>query len=173
MSHHRSSTSTVLPIRVENELLDRLDALLQLRGDITRTALAREVLRRGLAVVELDWRGRPAVKPTRLPEFARKVLAAAVHAPEEGRLDAGPAVEPRVFISAAWYAFQRAYPNAGLSLGSFKVWLVEANRQRLLSLVTDDLAAMHDAGIVTSSATEAGTSTFHLLCVPRRHEGSD
>src|SRR5207237_9013949 len=68
-----SKTTTILPVRVENEILARLDALLQRKPEgATRTALAREALRRGLELIEADSSGGSSPKKAAAGSGERK-----------------------------------------------------------------------------------------------------
>jgi hypothetical protein len=60
-----SKTTTILPVRVEHELVARLDALSAALEASTRTGLAREALRRGLELLESE--SRPAQSAAAAP----------------------------------------------------------------------------------------------------------
>jgi hypothetical protein len=47
----------------------------------------------------------------------------------------------------------------------FKALLLEANRQRLLSLACADMAPIHRPSVVKESEINHLSATFHFLCV--------
>jgi hypothetical protein len=63
-----SKVTSILPVRVENALIARLDALASRVEDSTRTALARDALRRGLELLEAELARPKAAKAA--PEAA-------------------------------------------------------------------------------------------------------
>jgi predicted transcriptional regulator len=79
-----SKTTTIVPVRVENELVARLDALAGRQEGTNRTALAREALRRGVELMEAELAE---------PSTPREAPAAA----SQGR----PAAEPKSLDAAA------------------------------------------------------------------------
>ena len=58
-----SKVTTILPVRVDRLLIARLDELRGLVPDSTRTALARDALRRGLELLEAQLKGQGEPKP--------------------------------------------------------------------------------------------------------------
>ena len=94
-----------------------------------------------------------------LVTFAVEVLAAAQHT-KTGRFG-----DDRVFISHVWRQFKREHKPEGMDLEAFKKQLVEANRERLLSLVCADLAPTLNQKDVKESETRYLTATFHFLCL--------
>jgi hypothetical protein len=176
-----STITTIFPVRIEHELIARIEALaLRVHGS-TRTAVARDALRRGVELLEaeLDGSGVPK-KPGRsrkkaaappgaaaaeakpaedLAAFAAQVLDAARRSPS------GWFGDDRVFISHVWRQYKRKHGRAGLALELFKVKLVEANRQRLLSLARADMAPQLDQKDVKASETNYLSATFHFVCV--------
>ena len=92
-----------------------------------------------------------------LPEFARRVVAAARACPT-GRFDGD-----KVFISHVWRHLAPDADVRGLGLGGFKSRLAQANQQRLLDLLPADLIQAFDAADVRESATVQPPSTFHFI----------
>jgi predicted transcriptional regulator len=196
-----SSITTAVGVRLENELLVKLDALAAARSE-PRTATAREALRRGLDLLEAQQqqdggpekrrpirRGqsrrekgpvqrskslepktggrakappRPAPAAQELRAFASDVLEAARQVP---RAKNPSRSQDRVFISHAWRQYKRQRPEAALDLDAFKARLLEANRERFLSLVCDDMAPAHKAADVQASELQHLSATFHLVCI--------
>ncbi|MCG8366053.1 MAG: hypothetical protein MJA27_22300 [Pseudanabaenales cyanobacterium] len=98
----------------------------------------------------------PALTPS---EFAAAVLEAA-NTTQEGRFG-----DHKVFISQVWETFQNKQPDLNLTLEDFKQQLIEANRQRLLTLNRADLAyALNPEDVATSEITHLN-STFHFIRV--------
>jgi predicted transcriptional regulator len=198
-----SSITTAVGVRLENELLVKLDALAAARSE-PRTATAREALRRGLDLLEAQQqqrqdegpekrrpirRGqsrrekgpvqrtkspepktgdrakappRPAPAAQELRAFASDVLEAARQVP---RAKNPSRSQDRVFISHAWRQYKRQRPESALDLDAFKARLLEANRERFLSLVCDDMAPAHKAADVQASELQHLSATFHLVCI--------
>ena len=166
-----SKKTTVLPIRVENSILARLNTLLEKIPGATRTSVAREALRRGLELLEAEHSSgvAPSSAPPSLPlfpqkkgegldTFAQRVLEAA-RSCQTGRYG-----DDRVFIRHVWNQYQKDHPGAG-SFKQFKDRLVEANRARLLSLVRADMAPFLDQEDVKISEIRYRSATFHLICI--------
>jgi predicted transcriptional regulator len=176
----QSAITTSVGIRLDNDLLARLDAIVAKQPGATRTSLARDLLRRGLEAAEAQRQGRSASrtrqqgrgrKPkapepesapaTELEAFAREVLEAARQTPMGYRFG-----QDRLFISRAWRAWKEQ-SGSELDLEAFKTRLRKANRERHLSLVCDDMAPMHrDSGDVEESEMElAPGARAHFLCL--------
>jgi hypothetical protein len=106
----------------------------------------------------------PVPLSTELPQddlksFSEQVLAAARRSPT-GRYG-----DDRVFVSHAWRQFQREHPQTKLTEPDFKERLIEANRERHLSLVRADMAPILDPDDVASSEIRYLSATFHLICI--------
>jgi hypothetical protein len=91
--------------------------------------------------------------------FAAQVLEAA------GRTKTGRFGDDRVFISHLWRQYKREQRPKGLDLAAFKQLLVEANRERYLSLACDDLAPVHDQKDIKESEIRHLSATFHFVCI--------
>ena len=98
-------------------------------------------------------------EPFDLAAFARTVRAAARLSPT-GRFG-----ENKVFISHVWRELQAETPFAPLGLDGFKAKLLDANRERLLTLSRADLVQMMDPADVRESETGHGTGAFHFVLV--------
>lgn len=169
-----SSTTTTVGIRLNNELLARLDALVGQQTGATRSSLARELLERGIEAVEADKAPSKSVRKGRKPpalateqplkEWAEGVLAAARTIPPRKR-----PWEDRALVCRVHTAWAKA--GGPLDLDTFKERLVEANRARYLSLVAADMApVMVDEGQCTQNEIQDSeirylSATFHLLCL--------
>jgi hypothetical protein len=94
-----------------------------------------------------------------LRTFVTEVLAAARQCPSGGL---GPG---RRYISHVWRQHKREHPDSGLKLRPFKDLLLYASRARLLTLASDELAALHKSSDVSASAVTLQGKTLHLLCV--------
>lgn len=92
-----------------------------------------------------------------LETFAQAVLAAAQATPT-GRFG-----KHKVFISEVWQTLQAQQPTWQLTLEAFKQRLVEANRQRLITLSRADLAYALDPDQVATSEITHLNSTFHFI----------
>jgi Arc/MetJ-type ribon-helix-helix transcriptional regulator len=164
-----STKTTPVLMRLEHELIDRMDALVSEQGFSSRSALAREALRVGLDLLESGSKGlTPASgrKPKKgqaaeiLRSFADQALEAARRVPGRQRFG-----DDRVFIAHAWKRFQKSPAAAGMDLEAFKAQLLEANRERLLSLVCADMAAKLDQATVRESAIGDLVTGFHFICI--------
>jgi predicted transcriptional regulator len=183
-----STTTTILPVRVEHQIIARLDKLAELAEGSSRTALAREALTRGLQLLEQERSAPKAKKPSStgksaaaetaaaataavsaavarpkntadLSVFAAEVLAAA------RRCRTGWFGQERLFISHLYRQYKREHPEARMTLPDFKELLLYANRARSLSLVCDDLSPYHKQADVKASEIQYLSATFHFLCV--------
>jgi hypothetical protein len=101
----------------------------------------------------------PARPVLDLTSFAEMALEAA------RRSDTGRFGEDRVLISHAWRQFQRDHPHGGLDEAGFKQRLLEANRERFLSLVCADMAPLLDQTDVAASEIRYLSATFHFVCL--------
>jgi predicted DNA-binding protein len=201
-----SSTTSVLPLRVPNELLERLDTLVT-RMHTTRTDVGRDALQRGLEQLEaaLARRAAPAgrrkrsaaaetpsaAKPARRATSKRQEKGSKRQAPSPKSATAETPPEPafdlvtfaarvieaaqrtktgrfgddRVFINHVWRQYKREYRSKGMDLQAFKQRLVEANRERYLSIVCADMAPVLDQKDVKESEIRYRSATFHFLCI--------
>ena len=98
-----------------------------------------------------------AESPGDLAAFAARVLAAAKACPT-GRFD-----HTKVFIAHVWRHLQTDAAVASLGADGFKTRLVEANQQRLVSLLPADLTQAFSATDLRESATVQFHSTFHFV----------
>ncbi|NEP62091.1 MAG: hypothetical protein F6K31_34965 [Symploca sp. SIO2G7] len=122
-----------------------------------RLAILRQAMAASLAPEPSPHRDT-AGTPTALllEDFAAAALNAA-KLTQTGRFG-----DHRVFISHVWQTWQqRSEPS--LSLDDFKQQLIEANRQRLLTLSRADLAHTLDADDVSASEITYLNSTFHFI----------
>ncbi len=92
-----------------------------------------------------------------LPEFARRVVAAARACPT-GRFGRN-----KVFISHVWRHLGSDPAMNALGFDGFKRQLVEANRLRLLSLIQANLTQAFDPADLAESLTVQYPSNFHFL----------
>jgi hypothetical protein len=89
--------------------------------------------------------------------FAQSAFDAA-KATKTGRLG-----DTKVFISHVWETFQRQNPDQAGTLDEFKQRLIEANRQRNISLSRADMGyALNQKDVSTSEIGHLG-STFHFI----------
>lgn len=176
-----STLSRPFTIRVPHAQLAQLKQLAQLQG-LTPGALATEALGIGLerllqAHLERQQPGgcerrdsdRSAPDPAQqaaaaepqfsvYKPFAQAVLDCA------RRCKTGRFGDERIFIGHAWRQYKRDL-GIKMSLESFKEKLLEANRERLLSLVRADMAPVLDQADVQESETRSLSATFHFLCL--------
>jgi hypothetical protein len=96
-----------------------------------------------------------------LTKFAADTLAAA-RAIETGRFG-----DNKVFISQVWNRLCAQREFATMTLGQFKVRLIEAHRRRLLELSRADLVERMDPRDVAESETRYLDGVFHLLRIGR------
>lgn len=101
----------------------------------------------------------PTPEPFDLEAFANTVKAAARHCPT-GRFGGY-----KVFISHVWEQLRNDQPFQTLGLAGFKEKLVEANRERLLTLSRADLVQLMDPADVRASETTYLTATFHFILI--------
>ena len=176
MSNNPSATSVSVGIRLNNELIAQVDELVSSGMAESRSALVRKAVELGLAQLEEQSqrkasRRRPRSVPAAAPEpaeskeptlksFAEQVLESAK------RSKTGKFGEDRIFISHAWKQYQLDHRPRKMDLDGFKSRLVEANRERFLSLVCADMAPMLDQKDVKESVIRYLSATFHLLCIP-------
>jgi hypothetical protein len=174
-----STLSKPLGIRVPHAQLAELEALAKKRG-ASRGAIATEALCRGLQTLVAEFDGYaadsqplPAPKPLpsaatqesqpdaepRLRSFAYWVMQCAQ------RCRTGRFGEDRLFISHAWRQYRRDQRPRGMTLESFKLQLLEANRARLLSLVCADMAPFLNPVDVRDSEIRYLSATFHFICL--------
>lgn len=92
-----------------------------------------------------------------LVTFAAQVLEAGQ------RTKTGRFGDDRVFISHVWRQFKREHKPKGMDLEAFKKQLVEANRERMLSLTCADMAPQLDQKDVKESEVRYRSATFHFL----------
>ncbi|HEY0189663.1 MAG TPA: hypothetical protein VGC42_00980 [Kofleriaceae bacterium] len=76
----------------------------------------------------------------------------------------------KVFISALWHEVIRHRGLTDLSLGDFKRWLVDANRDQLIDLVRADLVGAMDPQLVAESEIEDLGATFHFVIDRRAND---
>jgi hypothetical protein len=100
-------------------------------------------------------------EPFDLPTFAETVTAVARHCPT-GRFGGD-----KVFIGHVWRQAQAEPQFPRLTLPEFKGRLVEANRERLLTLSRADLVQYMDPADVRESETEYLGATFHFVLTER------
>jgi hypothetical protein len=91
--------------------------------------------------------------------FAARVIEAAQ------RTKTGRFGDDRVFINHVWRQYKREYRSKGMDLQAFKQRLVEANRERYLSIVCADMAPVLDQKDVKESEIRYRSATFHFLCI--------
>jgi hypothetical protein len=108
-----------------------------------------------------------AAEPEAGPSGARFDLPLfAVRALEAGKsTKTGRFGDDRVFISHVWRQFEHDPASIGMTLEAFKQRLLEANRQRYLSLVCADMAPKLNQKDVRESEIRYGTARFHFLCI--------
>lgn len=182
-----STLSKPLGIRVPHAQLAQLETLAKLRG-LSRGAIATEALCRGLDVLATELAGssaeqRSSSTPRTLPSPAASApqpeAAAEAAAEAEPRLrsfaywvlqsarrcQSGRCGDDRLFINHAWRQYRRDQRPRGMTLESFKLQLLEANRARLLSLVCADMAPFLDQHDVRDSEIHHLSATFHFLCL--------
>jgi hypothetical protein len=94
-----------------------------------------------------------------LIDFAARVIQAGQRS-KKGRFG-----EDRILINHLWRQFKRDYKPAGMDLEGFKQQLLEANRERCLSLVCADMAPLLDQKDVRESEIRYLSATFHFLCI--------
>ena len=155
-----STLSKALGVRVPHAQLQKLEALAAQRGT-TRSAVATEALCHGISLLEQQ-HGEPpraSPEPFELSAFATLVLEAARRSPT-GRFGAD-----RILVNHVWKHFDKLHPDSGLGEDSFKDKLLEANRERLLSLGCADMAPLLDQADVQASEIRYRSATFHLLCI--------
>ena len=176
MSNNPSATSVSVGIRLNNELIAQVDELVTEGVAESRSALVRQAVELGLAQLGKQQTRRKAsgrhkkapaaaLEPAEpaaagLKLFAYWVLESAK------RSKTGKFGDDRIFISHAWKQYKRDQKPKGMDLDGFKERLVEANRERFLSLVCADMAPMMDPTDVRESETHYLLATFHLLCIP-------
>jgi hypothetical protein len=176
-----SKSTTILPVRVEHELIARLEALAERTPGATKTALARDALRLGLELLEADPGGQPL--PEASSSAATVAISAALVPPSQGAAEVGLEMfaaqvleaarssktgrfgDDRVFVSHVWRQFKKDHKKSGLDLETFKARLVDANRERHLSLVCADMAPFLPQKDVQESEIRYLSATFHLLCI--------
>ncbi len=94
-----------------------------------------------------------------LPEFARKVLAAARATPT------GHHGDSKIFIVHVWRSLQDDAEFRGMDLPTFKERLAQANNARLLNLSRADLVQAMDPEDVRLSEVSYLNATFHFIRV--------
>jgi hypothetical protein len=95
------------------------------------------------------------------PNLLDVVRAAIPRIGSEGRFG------EKVYVSAIWRSIERDRKAGGISLDSFKRWLVTANRDGKLVLARADLIGAMDAKQVTESEITDRGATFHFVLDPR------
>jgi hypothetical protein len=176
-----STLSQPFTIRVPHAQLVQLKQLAALQG-LTPGAIATEALGIGLErLLETHLqRQQPGERKHRdrdksAPDQAQKAAAAepefSVYKPfAQAVLDCarrcktGQFADDRIFIGHAWRQYTRDL-GIKMSLESFKDKLLEANRERHLSLVRADMAPVLDQADVQESETRYLSATFHFLCL--------
>jgi predicted transcriptional regulator len=100
------------------------------------------------------------------PETKPDLLTFAAQAIEAGqRCKSGRFGEDRVLINHVWRQYKREHKPKGMDLEAFKRKLLEANRERYLSLVCADMAPLLDQKDVQESEIRHLSATFHFLCI--------
>lgn len=129
-------------------------------------------------------RRRNPADPIPLGEFAEMVRESLPEIADETRVSGearGRFGDRKVFVSALWRFMIAAYPEvrdaSGMTFDTigrgaarvppqwFKEMLVQAHRQRLLSLARADLVAAMDSDEVAESEIRADGATFHFVVV--------
>lgn len=177
MSNNPSATSVSVGIRLNNELIAQVDELVTEGLAESRSALVRQAVELGLAQLGEQQAQRKALR--RRPKKASAAALEPAEPKDAGlklfaywvlesakRSKTGKFGDDRIFISHAWKQYKRDQKPKGLDLDGFKERLVEANRERFLSLVCADMAPMMDSTDVRESETRYLSATFHLLCIP-------
>lgn len=124
MSNNPSSTTKVLPVRVENELMEELDALTKRLADTTRTELARQALRRGLDLITAELAQRPRAKAKgKQRKTSPEKLPASKAPPGRDKRKTAPAKAP------AARAQSKAQSKAGFDLAGFATQVLVAARR--------------------------------------------
>lgn len=134
----------------------RQTGAVQLRLAILRQAVSNSLQKPIEQAVSDDQDIANAQTKITLGEFSAKVLEAA-KSTQTGRFG-----DHRIFISHVWKTLNH-YSELSLSLEDFKQQLIEANRQRLLTLSRADLAHTLDAEDVSASEVAYLNSTFHFI----------
>ena len=188
-----SKSSTAVALRFPNNVILQLDALAASRS-CSRPEAIRLAVDAGLGALVQSESQEPktalAAKPQSLEtagasksakgKKGRTKLAAAGVLPEAEadlvtftaqvleaaqRTKTGRFGADRVFISHVWRQFERDHKPEGMDLEAFKKHLVEANRERLLSLACADMPAEHKQKDVKESEARHLSATFHFLCL--------
>lgn len=129
----------------------------ELRFAILRQAISEQSSHSGEQTTFLDEDLTNTQTALTLEEFAKTVLEAAENT------QTGHFGTHRVFISHVWKTFQQQHPETDCTLEAFKQRLIEANRQRLLTLSRADLGHTLDAEDTSNSEIIHLNRTFHFI----------
>ena len=127
----------------------------------------KAVIQRGLGLSGQKEKAQiePRRQSTDLNHFARVVMEAARHTRDGW-------VGNKVFVSRVWKEIQIQGSLEGMSFAAFKGQLIQANRERLVSLSRADLAPFMDQQDVLDSEIRHMDATFHFLVVDRQEARS-
>jgi hypothetical protein len=179
-----STLSKPLGVRVPHAQLAQLEALAKKRGS-SRGAIATEALCRGLQMLLAEPDGPSAgSQPLPAPRTTPISVSTAPQGPQPDpdaeprlrifaywvmqcarRCPTGRFGDDRLLINHAWRQYRRDQRPRGMTLQSFKLQLLEANRVRLLSLVCADMPSLLDQKDVRDSEIQYLSARFHFLCL--------